>query len=374
MARMKRIGREEARAYWMMAGPAIIIYMLVMAFPIVLSIVLSVSNYNGGKMFGGEAWTLTGFAKYAKLVHDPLFWNSLKNNLYIVLVSVFGQLPLGFIFAYIIYRKTVRWPNFWQGILYVPNIISVIVVGILWSSIFSPKGPLGEAINSVRLAAFHTKIAALFADPSSFTISDDLVRRILDVAGTKASSIFTDPPAELKDFLTSYGPDQVQQVIADLSNMFVAKWTPTFLGKPDVAMLPVLFVILWMWTGLYMIIFLANMQKIDVQIIESARIDGANEGQVMRYIVLPSLTGTLVNSAILCIAGSLSSFALVWAMTGGGPNHVTEILAIYMYNNAFLGRADFPLANAIALVIVAVSFILIGVTKAVEKKFGGKEE
>jgi ABC-type sugar transport system permease subunit len=373
LARKNRTGREEGRAYWMMVAPAVIVYMLVMAFPIALSVVLSVSNYNGGQMFGGDAWRITGFAKYAKLVNDPLFWNSLKNNLYIVLISVFGQLPLGFVFAYIIYRKTVRWPNFWQGVLYFPNVISFIVVGILWSTIFSPKGPLGEAINSIRLSAFHDKIAPLFGDPTSFTISDDLVRRILDIAGAKASSIFANPQVELREFLAGYGPDQVQTMISDLSNLFVAKWTPAFLSKPDIAMIPILFVFLWMWTGLYMIIFLANMQKIDVQVIESAKIDGANEAQVMRFIVLPSLTGTLVNSAILCIAGSLSSFSLVWAMTGGGPNHVTEILAIYMYNSAFLGRADFPLANAIALVMVAVSFILIGITKAVEKKFGGKE-
>jgi len=373
VARKKRIGREEGHAYWMMVLPALIVYLLVMAFPIVLSVILSLSNYNGGKMFGGEAWKLTGFGKYANLVADPLFWNALKNNLYIVLISVFGQLPLGFVFAYIIYRRMVKWPNFWQGILYVPNIISVIVVGILWSTIFSPNGPLGEAINSIRVAAYHAKIAGIFANYTSFSVSDDLVKRILDFVGPKAAGIFSNPSADLKDFLSGYGPDKVQQVISDLTNMFVQKWSPTFLGKPDIAMLPILFVILWMWTGLYMIIFLANMQKIDVQIIESARIDGANEGQVGRYIVLPAITGTLVNSAILCIAGSLSSFSLIWAMTGGGPDHVTEILTIYMFNRAFLGRPDFPLANAIALIIVVVSFILIGITKAVEKKFGGKE-
>src|SRR5208337_4513257 len=256
----------------MMVLPALIVYLLVMAFPIVLSVVLSLSNYNGGKMFGGEAWKLTGFGKYANLVADPLFWNALKNNLYIVLISVFGQLPLGFVFAYIIYRRMVKWPNFWQGILYVPNIISVIVVGILWSTIFSPNGPLGEAINSIRVAAYHAKIAGIFANYTSFSVSDDLVKRILDFVGPKAAGIFSDPSADLKDFLSGYGPDKVQQVISDLTNMFVQKWSPTFLGKPDIAMLPILFVILWMWTGLYMIIFLANMQKIDVQIIESARI------------------------------------------------------------------------------------------------------
>ena len=139
-------------------------------------------------------------------------------------------------------------------------------------------------------------------------------------------------------------------------------------------MLPILFVILWMYTGMYLILFLANMQKIDTQVIESAKIDGANEAQVMRYIILPSLTGTIVNSAILAISGSLSSFALIFAMTGGGPSRITEILSIYMYNSAFLGRPNFPLANAIALIMVVISFGLILATKALERRFGGKED
>jgi ABC-type sugar transport system permease subunit len=374
MARKKRVGREESRAYWMMVLPALIIYLLVMAFPIVLSMVLSVSNYNGGKMFGGESWAITGFAKYGKLFNDPLFWNALKNNLYIVLISVFGQLPLGFVLAYIIYRKTVRWPDFWQGILYVPNIISVVVVGILWQTIFSPNGPLGDVINGLRQGGFSAKVAAIFAGSGGFHVTDDIVNKLLALAGPGGTTIFTNPSAELKDFLSTYNPDQLRQVIGDLTNLFCPKWTPDFLGKPDVAMLPILFVFLWMWSGLYMIIFIANMQKIDVQVIEAARIDGANERQIMSYVVLPALTGVLVNSAILAIAGSLNSFALIWAMTGGGPTHITETLAIYMYNNAFLGRPDFPLANAIALVIVLVSFILIGLTKALEGKFGGKGE
>jgi len=45
-----------------------------------------------------------------------------------------------------------------------------------------------------------------------------------------------------------------------------------------------------------------------------------------------------------------------------------------MYNNAFLGRPNLPLANAISLIMVAVSFLLIGLTKTVEKRYGGKED
>ena len=371
----RHVDREATNAYWAMVLPAFIIYLLVMGFPIILSIILSVSNYNGGKMFGGQPWSITGFQQYAKILADPYFWNALKNNLYIVLISVFGQLPLGFVFAYIIFRKLVKWPEFWQGVLYVPNILSVIVVAILWQTIFSPYGPLAQVINNAHTAAFVGRLKELFQGPGGYTVTDSLVQRILDLAGPAAVSNahFDNAAKDLKDLLLQFGPTQHQDMITALSNLFATKWTADFLSLPDVSMLPILFVILWLYTGLYLILFLANMQKIDTQIIESAKIDGANEGQVMRYIILPALSGTAVNSAILAISGSLSSFALIFAMTGGGPARVTDILAIYMYESAFLGAPNFPRANAIALVMVLISFLLIGLTKAVEKRFGGKE-
>ncbi len=357
-----------------MVTPAFALYLLVMAFPIVLSIVLSVSNYSGGKMFGGEKWGFAGLSAYARVFTDPWFWNALKNNAFIVLISVFGQLPLGFIFAYFIYAKIVRAPSFWQGVLYVPNIISVIVVGLLWQTIFSPYGPIAELINSIRVANFEAELKGIFHAAGGFSLSDGVLKKILDLAGPQAQSMFSSPIPDLRDLLSSFQNQPLSGVYHALSNLFVQKWTPAFLTKSDIAMLPVLFVILWMYTGMYLILFLANMQKIDAQIIESARIDGANEGQVMRWIILPSLSGTIVNSAILAISGSLSSFALIFAMTGGGPSRVTEILSIYMYNNAFLGSPNFPLANAISLIMVIISFALIALTKMVEKRYGGKED
>ena len=357
-----------------MVLPAFVIYLLVMAFPIVLSLVLSVSDYSGGKMFGGEKWGFAGFGAYTRVLADPWFWNALKNNLYIVLISVFGQLPLGFLFAYFIYAKLVKAPNFWQGLLYVPNIISVIVVGLLWQTIFSPHGPIAEVVNSFRVHDFQRQLSAIFSSSGGYSISDGIARKILDLAGPAGSSMFSDPVPELKELLASYSGEPLRSVLEALSNLFVQKWSPTFLTKADIAMLPVLFVILWMYTGMYLILFVANMQKIDSQIVEAARIDGATEPQVMRYVILPALSGTIVNSAILAISGSLSGFALVFAMTGGGPSRVTEILSIYMYNNAFLGRPNFPLANAISLIMVLISFLLIVLTKATEKRFGGKED
>jgi raffinose/stachyose/melibiose transport system permease protein len=138
-------------------------------------------------------------------------------------------------------------------------------------------------------------------------------------------------------------------------------------------MLPVLFVILWMYTGMYLIIFIANLQKIDSAVIEAARIDGATEGQTLRYVILPALSGVLVTTAILAISGSLKSFDLIYVMTAGGPANRTSVLSIYMFDKAFKGAPRYPLANAISTVMVVISFMLIGLTKWVEKKFGGRE-
>jgi raffinose/stachyose/melibiose transport system permease protein len=115
------------------------------------------------------------------------------------------------------------------------------------------------------------------------------------------------------------------------------------------------------------------MQKINPEILEAAQIDGASEGKILTRIIIPCLSGVIMNAAILCIAGSLSGFALIFAMTGGGPARITQVLSIYMYENAFMGAPNYPFANAISIAIVLFSFILVALAKVVEKKFGGRD-
>jgi ABC-type sugar transport system permease subunit len=373
MSKRKSAEIEEHRAYWSMVLPAFIIYLFVMAFPIIISIVLSVSNYNGGRMFGGEPWKITGLEQYKKLIMDPYFWQALKNNIYVVLISVFGQLPLGFVLAYLIYRKIVRFGDFWQGVLYVPAILSVIVIGIMWSIIFSPFGPLANILNTLYAKVYAAKLSQIIVSTDISYATDEVIRKLMNISGTAAVDIFAHPIVDLKELLSGYGSDQAALLKNDLGNLFAPTWTADFLNKRDIAMIPILFVTLWCWTGMYLILFLANMQKIDSQIIEAAQIDGASETQVMNKVILPSLSGVILNATILCIAGSLNGFALIFAMTGGGPARITQVLSIYMYENAFMGAPNYPLANAISLMIVLFSFILIIFTKLLENKFGGRE-
>jgi raffinose/stachyose/melibiose transport system permease protein len=138
-------------------------------------------------------------------------------------------------------------------------------------------------------------------------------------------------------------------------------------------MIPILVVILWMYTGIYMLIFLANLQKIDVSVIEASKIDGASEMQTLRYIILPALSGVIVTCAILAISGSLKSFDLIFVMTGGGPAYRTSVLSIFMYEKAFRGAPNYPVANAISTIMVVICFVLIGLTRFVEKRFSSSE-
>jgi raffinose/stachyose/melibiose transport system permease protein len=124
-----------------------------------------------------------------------------------------------------------------------------------------------------------------------------------------------------------------------------------------------------MYTGTYVIIFLANLQKIDISVIEASKIDGASEMQTLRYVILPAMSGVIVTTAILAISGSLKSFDLIFVMTQGGPAHRTSVLALYMSEKAFRGAPNYPVANAISTVMVIISFVLIAITRRTEKHF-----
>jgi len=288
--------KEERTAYIILIIPALFLYLFVMAFPAISSIMLSLSSYRGGKMFGAGNLGFGGIRAFKTIFSDPYFFMSLRNNIYIVLISVFGQIPLGFFLAYILFRGHIKGTDFFQAMIYLPNVIAAVIIGILFNR---------------------------FLLSSSSILME--IRRYFDPA-------------------VQYLP-----------------------GKNF--MLMILVVILWMYTGIYMLIFLANLQKIDNSIIEAAMIDGASEMQTLRYIVFPALSGVIVTCAILAISGSLKSFDLIYVMTGGGPAYTTSVLSIYMYDKAFRGAPNYPVANAISTIMVIVCFILIGLTRWAEKKF-----
>jgi len=274
--------------------PALAVYLAVIAFPIISSVGLSFMDYNIYKNLA--IWT--GLANYIKIFKDPVFWFSMRNNFIVIFVSVFGQIPLGFGLAYLIYRKLVKRSGFFQAMVFLPTVISTIIIGILWSKMFSPIGVVPRIIQSI-----------------------------------------TNNP----------------------------NYSMTIMNSKQLAMIPIGFVLLWVYTGTYLIIFLANLQNIDPNIIEAAQIDGATDGQIFIKIIVPQLYGVIVLTSILAISGSLKSFDLLFAMTGGGPAYYTNLLAIYMYQKSFIFY-DYGVGSAVSTVMVFLSIVLVILIRFVRRK------
>lgn len=107
----------------------------------------------------------------------------------------------------------------------------------------------------------------------------------------------------------------------------------------------------WMWTGFAMVILSAGLKGIPVELLEAARIDGANEIQVFRRITLPLLAPTMSVVATTLIINVLKVFDVVYVMTNG--NLGTEVIANRMYKEMFNYR-NFGRASAIAVVLLVV--------------------
>jgi len=138
------------------------------------------------------------------------------------------------------------------------------------------------------------------------------------------------------------------------------------------AMLPVLVVLLWQHTSLYMVIFLANLQRIPSSVFEAAVIDGAKESTIITKIVLPALSPVIFTCSVLAISGSLKSFDLVYAMTAGGPVNYTYVMALYLYQHTFTFH-NYGKGSAVSIIIVILSVGLISLVRGIyakaQKKF-----
>ena len=136
-----------------------------------------------------------------------------------------------------------------------------------------------------------------------------------------------------------------------------------WLGQPDTALGALILVNAWRWLGFPTIVFLAGIRSIPEEYFEAARLDGANEWHVARYITWPLLAPSVTIIVILTFIGSFNWFDLPYVMAGvdGPPARSTDVLGLYFYRIAFgevsSGIQDFGLGSALATLMFF--FILI---------------
>jgi alpha-glucoside transport system permease protein len=106
---------------------------------------------------------------------------------------------------------------------------------------------------------------------------------------------------------------------------------------------------IWMWTGFAMVILSAGLKGISTELLEAARMDGANELQVFFRIILPLLAPTIAVVATTIVIAALKTFDIIYVMTGG--NYDTNVLATLFYSERFAAR-DAGTAAAVAVILL----------------------
>ena len=124
---------------------------------------------------------------------------------------------------------------------------------------------------------------------------------------------------------------------------------------------------IWQMLGFYMIILLTGLQHIPGNLYEAAQIDGANAFRRFLRITLPLLKPSIFLCFVIGMLNSVTSFDLVYVMTGGGPGRATEILVTYIYKLGF-NQTRFDYAAAVTVVFFV---LLLSVTWAANRLSGG---
>src|SRR5690606_15317510 len=114
---------------------------------------------------------------------------------------------------------------------------------------------------------------------------------------------------------------------------------------------------------LSMLVYLAGLKTIDPDVLEAARIDGATSWQTFRSIRFPLLAPAVTFNVATALLGSMNSFDIVQATTGGGPARSTELLNIFIYRT--FGQGLFSQATTMSLVLfLAVTLLAFPVVRA----------
>jgi multiple sugar transport system permease protein len=125
----------------------------------------------------------------------------------------------------------------------------------------------------------------------------------------------------------------------------------------DTPMASIIVANVWRGTAFSMLIFTAALAGIPRELYEAASIDGAGILARLRSITLPLLTAAIATDLLLITLQTLSDFTLVWVLTAGGPGYQTQLMTIYMYQQAFKFY-QIGYGTAVSLLILAVGAIL----------------
>lgn len=239
----------------------------------------------------------------------------------LILFLVFSVYPVIWTFKYVFYRYGgygVSVPKF----VGLDNIIRVFGDEIYWKSVlntFVYAG--GKILLTIPLAFF---LALLLNRKKK---GNGLFQSIIFIPTIMSSAVM----GLVFYLLFNVYNGQINAYLLDLG---IVSKPVNWLGKEH-AMQTLILTAVWGGVGNYMVYFLAGLQQISQDALESAKIDGANRFQTLIYITVPMLGPILKIILMLSITAAFSDMSSVMVLTEGGPLNSTMVMALYGYQFFF---------------------------------------
>jgi raffinose/stachyose/melibiose transport system permease protein len=154
----------------------------------------------------------------------------------------------------------------------------------------------------------------------------------------------------------------VINILLDMIGLGIFKHV--WLSEKVISIIAIAAVHCWWGIGQGMVLFIAGLQNIPGELLESAVLDGCNKWQQFWRITFPTLLPVIAVVVVLTTIGSFRTFELVYTMTGGGSDNSSMVMALQLYREAFR-YSNIGSASAIAVILL----IIVGTISFIQLKF-----
>ena len=239
----------------------------------------------------------------------------------------------------------------------IENYRSVFTDGVFWASV---RNTLLYSASSLFIVVPLALLLALALNSPHLKLR--MLWRAVYFAPVVASTV-----AVSQSFLMMFNRDfgLINSTLSQLG-MTAVDW----LGSRSLAVIPVIVVIIWRWTGLTSIYFLAGLQGIPLELYDAADIDGASLLQRFRHVTLSQLRPITIFVAVIVLIGSMQIFDEPQILTGGGPANATRSIVQYLYLRGF-EQFRFGYASTIGFIlflsILTFSMVQMGFFREVRR-------
>lgn len=145
-------------------------------------------------------------------------------------------------------------------------------------------------------------------------------------------------------------------------NGVLSKYQVTMLMDPAYGYWGMIILMNWQLIGYIMVLYIAGLQNVSTDVLEAAKIDGANKLQTLFRVKIPMVMPSITICLFLTIANSFKMFDQNLALTGGGPSNQTTMMALDIYKT-FYGRNGFEGVGQAKAVVFAVIVGILGMSQ-----------